>query len=97
MANTPQAKKRVRQAEKKRRHNASSRSMISTLIKRTVKAIDAGVLEIAQTAYQKMVPVLDRMATKGLIAANKSARHKSRLLVRLRKLNADSAIQKIVA
>jgi len=34
-----------------------------------------------------MVPVLDRMATKGLISPNKAARHKSRLGSRLRNLN----------
>jgi small subunit ribosomal protein S20 len=33
----------------------------------------------AQEAFKKMVPVIDRMADKGLIHKNKAARHKSRL------------------
>jgi small subunit ribosomal protein S20 len=86
VANTQQARKRVRQAEKKRRHNTSLRSMTRTMIKKTVKAIDAGHLAEAQTAYVSMVSVLDREATKGLISANKAARHKSRLIHRLRQL-----------
>ena len=87
MANTPQAEKRARQAEKKRRHNASLRSMMRTSVKKTIKAIHSGTKETAESAYQTMVPILDRMATKGLISANKAARHKSRLMHRLRQLS----------
>ena len=42
MANTVQAKKRARQAEKHRQHNASFRSMVRTAIKRVVAAIETG-------------------------------------------------------
>lgn len=45
MANTPSAKKRAKQAEKRRSHNASLRSMVRTYIKNVVKAIDAKDLE----------------------------------------------------
>lgn len=41
MANSPSAKKRAKQAEKRRSHNASLRSMVRTYIKNVVKAIDA--------------------------------------------------------
>ena len=79
MANSAQARKRVRQAEKARRHNASRRSMMRTQLKKVVYAIDAGDKEAATVAYKAAVPVIDRMANKGLIHANKAARHKSRL------------------
>lgn len=79
MANSAQARKRVRQAEKARRHNASRRSMMRTNLKKVVYAIDAGDKEAATQAYKEAVPVIDRMANKGLIHANKAARHKSRL------------------
>src|SRR5690606_8415630 len=79
VANTPSAKKRAKQAEKRRSHNASLRSMVRTYIKNVVKAIDAKDLEKAQTAYTLAVPVIDRMADKGIIHKNKAARHKSRL------------------
>ncbi len=79
MANSPQAKKRARQAEKCRSHNASLRSMVRTYLKKVVSAIDAGDKEQATTAYAVAVPVIDRMTNKGIIHKNKAARHKSRL------------------
>jgi len=88
LANTVQAKKRARQAEKRRQNNASSRSMVRTYIKNVVKAIDAGKQKEAETAYQTAVPIIDRMATKGIIPKNAAARYKSRLLIRIRKLAA---------
>ena len=87
MANTKQAKKRVRQAEKSRQHNASYRSMMRTYIKRVVTAIEAGEADKADAAYKVALPIIDRMATRGFIHKNKAARHKSRLLARIRKLN----------
>jgi small subunit ribosomal protein S20 len=79
VANTPSAKKRAKQAEKRRSHNASQRSMVRTYIKNVVKAIDAKDLDVAKTAYTLAVPIIDRMADKGIIHKNKAARHKSRL------------------
>ena len=88
MANSAQARKRARQAEKRRRHNASMRSRLRTYIKKVVKAIEAGDAEGARSAYQAAVPVIDSMAGKGLIHKNKAARHKSRLNQRLKNLSA---------
>ena len=79
MANSPQAKKRARQGEKRRKHNASLRSMVRTSIKKVIAAIDNGDAEQAKQAYAAAVPVIDRMADKGIIHKNKAARHKSRL------------------
>jgi small subunit ribosomal protein S20 len=79
VANSPQARKRARQNEKARTHNASLRSMGRTYLKKVVNAIEAGNLEAAKAAYAAAVPVLDRIADKGLIHKNKAARHKSRL------------------
>lgn len=86
MANSPQARKRARQAEQSRQRNASQRSMMRTEVKKVVKAIDAGDKAAAETAYRSAVPLLDSMATKGLIHKNKAARHKSRLNARIRAL-----------
>ena len=79
MANSAQAKKRAKQNVKARKHNASLRSMVRTYIKRTVAAIAAGDYTVATDAYKKAVPVIDRMADKGIIHKNKAARHKIRL------------------
>ena len=55
------------------------RSMLRTYVKRVIKAIQVGDKAKAESEYRTAVPVLDRMARKGLIHANKAARHKSRL------------------
>lgn len=86
MANTKQAKKRVRQAEKSRQQNASMRSMLRTYIKKVVAAIGKGNQKDAQAALQAATPIIDRMASKGIIHANKAARHKSRLTAHIKKL-----------
>lgn len=88
MANSPQARKRARQAEKRRSHNASLRSLVRTSIKRVVAAISTGDAEQARDAYAKAVPVIDRMADKGIIHKNKAARHKSRLSAQVKALTA---------
>lgn len=79
VANSPQAKKRARQAEKRRAHNASLRSMVRTYLKKVIAAIDSGDKTKADEAFKQAVPVIDRMADKGIIHKNKAARHKSRL------------------
>lgn len=86
MANSPQAKKRARQAEKRRTHNASMRSMVRTYIKKVVAAIQADDSETAKSAYAAAVPVIDRMADKGVIHKNKASRHKSRLNAQVKAL-----------
>jgi len=79
VANSLQARKRARQAEKRRSHNAARRSMLRTHLKKVVYAIEAGDKETASAAYKAAVPVLDNAVSKGLIHKNKAARHKSRL------------------
>lgn len=84
MANSPQAKKRARQAEDHRQRNASQRSAMRTRIKAVRKAILAGDKEQATTAFQAAVPLMDRLARKGLIHKNTAARSKSRLNTAIR-------------
>lgn len=79
MANSAQARKRAKQAKVARERNMSQRSMTRTYIKRVVSAIESGDKAAAEAAYTAAVPVIDRMARKGLIHMNKAARHKSRL------------------
>ena len=84
MANSPQARKRARQAETHRQRNTAQRSMMRTAIKKVVKAINAGDKAAAEAAYKEATPVIDRMAGKGMIHRNKAARHKSRLNTSIR-------------
>ena len=91
MANTAQAKKRARQNDKARAHNASLRSMVRTYIKNVIKAIQSGDVESAKTAYAAAVPVIDRIADKGIIHKNKAARHNSRLNAQVKALGEKAA------
>lgn len=86
MANIASAKKRARQAVKRRERNVAQRSMVRTTIKKVVKALDANDKAGAIAAYAEMVPVIDRYATKGMIHKNKAARHKARLTARIKAL-----------
>lgn len=79
MANTAQARKRARQTEKRRQHNASLRSELRSAIKKVTKAIEAGNKTEAQAALRKSASVVDSIADKDIIHKNKAARHKSRL------------------
>ena len=88
MANSPQARKRARQNLTRRARNASHRSMFRTYLKRVEAAIAGGDKSAASEALTQAVPVIDRMAIKGIIHKNKAARHKSRLHARVQALGA---------
>ena len=88
MANSAQARKRVRQAVRKRIHNASLRSRMRTSVKRVARALDANDAEAASAALKQAGPILDGAASKGLIHKNRAARYKSRLNARVKALNA---------
>lgn len=84
MANSAQAAKRARQAEKNRQHNTSMRSAMRTSVKKTIALIEAGEKEAATTAFRDAQSQLDGMARKGIISANRAARSKSRLNARIK-------------
>ncbi len=84
MANTAQAKKRARQAEKSRIRNTGQRSNLRTFVKRVIAAVNAGDKEKAQAAFKTVSSVIDSATTKGLIHKNKAARSKSRLNSKVR-------------
>ncbi|MGK2946693.1 MAG: 30S ribosomal protein S20 [Candidatus Malihini olakiniferum] len=83
MANIKSAKKRTIQSEKRRKNNASRRSMTRTFIKKARAAIATGDKEAAQKAFNDMQSILDRQARKGLIHKNKAARHKSNIAAQI--------------
>lgn len=84
MANSKQARKRIRVAERNRQGNVAIRSRLRTHIKKVVNAIAAGDKPAAEAAYKAAVPVIDSTARKGIIHPNKAARHKSRLNTHIR-------------
>lgn len=87
MANIKSAKKRAKQAEKRRMHNMAQRSRMRTTIKKVLNLVDAGDKDAATSAYKDAVPVIDAMVNKGIVHKNKAARHKSRLNARVRAMS----------
>jgi small subunit ribosomal protein S20 len=86
LANSAQARKRARQGEQRRQHNASRRSTMRTYMKNVLKAIEAGDKDAAASAFKAAIPHIDQAAGRGLIHRNKAARHKSRLNARIKAL-----------
>jgi small subunit ribosomal protein S20 len=84
VANIKSAEKRAKQAVKRRAHNMAARSRLRTSIKKVLNAIEAGNKDEASAAYKAAQPVIDTMVTKGIIHANKAARHKRELNARLK-------------
>jgi len=79
MANTAQARKRARQNDTQRAHNASLKSAFRTAIKKIAKAVQGGDKKLAKEIYDQNVSIIDRIADKKIVHKNKAARHKSRL------------------
>lgn len=88
MANTQQAKKRVRQQETHRQRNVNLRSKMRTFIKKVIAAIDSGNQEDAKKTFKEAVSVIDSMINKGIVHRNKAARHKKRLHARIKQMEA---------
>lgn len=86
MANSAQARKRVRQAVKQRTHNVSLRSALRTAIKKVRKAIGAGDKTAAQSVFKSSESVIDSIADKKIIHKNAAARYKSRLSAAIKAL-----------
>ncbi|HBQ45115.1 MAG TPA: 30S ribosomal protein S20 [Thiomicrospira sp.] len=86
MANSAQATKRARQAEKSRVHNNSLRAAMRTTVKKVKTEIATGNKETANAAFRVAQSSLDGMARKGLVAKNKVARTKSRLNAKIKAL-----------
>ena len=84
MANNSSARKRVRQNEKHRQSNVTQKSRMRTAIKKVIKAIDNGNAKEATALYGVAQPLIDSLATKGLIHKNKAANLKSKLNKRIK-------------
>ena len=83
MANTPQAKKRIRRNAKRAEINGSRMSRIRSQVKKVESAIAEGDKEAAQTALKNAQPELARGVSKGVLHKNTAARKMSRLTKRV--------------
>jgi len=83
MANTPQAKKRIRRNERRAEINGSRVSRIRTLVKKVENALDAGDKDAAATALVAAQPEMARGVARGVLHKNTAARKFSRLTKRV--------------
>lgn len=91
MANSPQARKRVRQIERRTIVNRARRSRIRTFVKKVERALDAGDAVLAAAALKDAQPELMRGVTKGVFHKNTASRKISRLAQRIKTLQAAAA------
>jgi len=84
MANSPQAKKRARQNERRFAVNKGRRSRIRTYLRKVEEAIASGDKDAAATALREAQPELMRGVTKGVMHKNTVARKMSRLSSRVK-------------
>lgn len=79
MANTPQAKKRIRRNDRRAAINTNRTSRIRTFIKKVESAIEAGDKKAAAEALAVAQPELARGVAKGIMHRNTASRKFSRL------------------
>ncbi len=84
MANIKSAKKRARQAIKRRAHNVAMRSRVRTAVRNVIKAVESGNKDAAKASFTAVVPEIDRMAGKGILTKSRAAHYKSQLNAKLR-------------
>ena len=83
MANTPQARKRIRRNERRAEINGSRMSRIRTFVKKVEQAIEGGDKETAQNALRAAQPELARGVARGVLHKNTASRKMSRLSKRV--------------
>lgn len=83
MANTPQAKKRIRRNERRAEINGSRVSRIRTQVKKVELALAAGDKDAAAAALVVVQPELARGVAKGVLHRNTASRKFSRLTKRV--------------
>jgi small subunit ribosomal protein S20 len=83
MANTPQAKKRIRRNDKRAEINGNRIGRIRTFIKKVESALDGGDKTAAAEALAAAQPELARGVARGVLHKNTASRKFSRLTKRV--------------
>ncbi len=79
MANTPQAKKRIRRNEKRAEINGNRIGRIRTFVKKVESAVEGGDKTAAAEALHAAQPELARGVARGVLHKNTASRKLSRL------------------
>lgn len=88
MANSPSAKKRARQADRRTVINKARRSRVRTFIRKVEEAIASGDQGAALEALRAAQPEIIRGARKGILHRNTASRKVSRLHHRVNAMTA---------
>ena len=88
MANTPQAKKRIRRNTARTLVNKNRVSRIRTLVKKVEAAVASGDKDAAAAALKAAQPEMARGVAKGVLHKNTASRKVSRLAQRVKGLSA---------
>jgi small subunit ribosomal protein S20 len=83
MANTPQAKKRIRRNTARTQVNTNRLSRIRTFIKKVEAAIEGGDKDVAAQALKAAQPEMARGVARGVLHKNTVSRKLSRLSKRV--------------
>ena len=87
MANTPSAKKRIRNTLRKTDINKSRRSRIKTFVRKVEESIDSKDAKSAMESLKAAQPEIMRGVTKGIFHKNTASRKKSRLSSRIKAIS----------
>lgn len=88
MANSPQAKKRARQNERRTAVNKSRRTRIRGFLRKVEEAITGGDQTVAAEALKNAQPEIMRGVTKGIWHKKTASRKVSRLSARVKAMTA---------
>ena len=83
MANTPQAKKRIRRNDRRAEINGARVSRIRTFVKKVETALGAGDKDAAAAALAAAQPEMARGVAKGVVHKNTASRKFARLTKRV--------------
>ena len=87
MATHKSAEKRNRQNEKRRIRNTSIKTYVKTKIKEVLKTVENKDIEGAKSALARVIPVIDKASTKGVLHKKTASRKISRLTRKVNSLS----------
>ncbi len=83
---TRSAQKQLKKSRERRLRNRPAKSSLKTAIKKVRTGLAAGDRDEASKALAQAIPLMDKLAGKGIIHKNAVARYKSRLARQLHAL-----------
>lgn len=87
MATHKSAEKRNRQNEKRRIRNTSIKTYVKTRIKEVLKTVENKDIEGAKSALARVIPIIDKASTKGVLHKKTASRKISRLARKVNSLS----------